>query len=117
MDNRWQKDKKFKPARNLSPMVSAMRIEMVRSAMDQQAMLARQENKTYSGCGVTISANDGPQSELSTLGYGNRIKGKYAWAGGKDKVKDGKCVNCQEDGEVGEKDWCQKCISGHCGSK
>jgi hypothetical protein len=43
-------------------------------------------------------------------------KDEYAWAGGKDKVKKGKCVNCHEsDTEVGEESWCKSCISDHCG--
>jgi hypothetical protein len=114
MDNRWQKDKKFKPARNLSPMGSAMRIEMVRSAMDQQAMLARQENKTYSGCGMTLNAGN-IGSQLDALGYGNMDKEKLSWHGG--EIKDGKCVNCNEETKVGKENWCKSCISGHCGSK
>lgn len=38
-----------------------------------------------------------------------------SWHGG--RVKKGRCVNCKERTEVGVKDWCKKCITGHCGGK
>lgn len=114
LDGRWNNDKTFSIPKALSNAAAAIELGMAQNEMIEQSVLAKEENKSFSGCGVTLNAG-GLNGELGSLGYGNRIKGEYAWAGGKDKVKKGTCVNCKEAGEVGEESWCKSCISGHCG--
>lgn len=74
---------------------------------------AQAANKMYSGCGASIGKKTA-EEELAELGFGNKSKEELSWHGG--KIKKGKCVNCNEGPkEVGVKDWCKDCISGHCG--
>lgn len=76
-------------------------------------------NRTYSACGLAISPGDNdPLSKL--MGINNQdvfggVDAKQEWYG-KHK-KQGTCVNCKEDTEVGERSWCKSCIKGHCGTK
>lgn len=76
---------------------------------------ARAESRTFSGCGASFTSEPGAGHELEASGFGNKTGEENSWHGG--KIKKGKCVNCKERTNVGVKDWCQKCISGHCGSK
>ena len=57
--------------------------------MELQGRIAAREGRTFSGCGGSISMEDGPEAELKQLGYGD-----------KDKKSDDdgtmRCVNCPE---------------------
>ncbi len=115
LDKRWQTDKKHAPQSELSGFGSVLQLGLAQAEMVEQAMLAKQENKVYSGCGVTLNADSPLDSQLKTLGYGSKTEEELSWHGG--KIKEGKCVNCNEETKVGGENWCKACISGHCGSK
>lgn len=87
-----------------------------RVEMHLMAQKALQENKVYSGCGVTMKGLSEAEDQLDALGFGNKTDEKLSWHGG--KIKQGTCVSCNEGPkDVGVKSWCKDCISGHCGSK
>lgn len=69
------------------------------------------------GCGGSVSvkalSEQSPDNVLDEV-FGEE---KQPWYG-RFKKKNKECVNCREEKEeVGEKDWCEKCIGGHCGKK
>jgi hypothetical protein len=113
LDSRWKSDKNFAPGQSSSGLGSVVILGMAQHEMQAQALLARNENKTFSGCGVTLGANS-LEPELDALGYGSKSKEEeLSWHGG--KIKDGTCTNCSEKTKVGVENWCKSCIKGHCG--
>ncbi len=113
LDNRWKIRKSDQGLLLKTENFVVTRIGMSPEVeMHHMRQLAIQLGKIYSGCGLTITA----ENELEALGFGGKKPEKQKWYGAYKKV--GTCVNCEEeDIEVGEQSWCQLCISGHCGTK
>lgn len=87
--------------------------EIAELAGNNGRLIASQNVKVGAGCSGSNVANF--KQDGDPLGYGDNDQNheKQEWYG-KHKKK-GTCVNCKEDGEVGEKSWCRSCIKGHCG--
>ncbi len=82
------------------------------------ASLVRAEKtaKSSSCPGAVLDELNKTEQEVSSENSSSILNDETnSWHGG--RVKRGKCVNCKERTEVGVKDWCKKCISGHCGSR
>lgn len=77
-------------------------------------LIASQNVKVGGGCCGTIKTeflNDGITESETSLS----ISSLESWHGG--SVKDGTCVNCKRETEVGVKNWCKPCIEKPIGSR
>ncbi len=83
------------------------------------SLIASQNVKVGGGCLGDIQADfissDGKDKKVDEFGNTLPTSADLSWHGG--KIKMGNCVNCKKVTKVGVKNWCQQCISGHCGSK
>lgn len=78
---------------------------------------ASERGEVMAGCGGSVSVKSlsemEPDDALDSV-FGVDKKKELSWHGG--RIKKGRCVNCHEGPkDVGVKNWCKNCISGHCG--
>lgn len=114
LENRWNKHQASK-GKATEEIVNFGRAVLPRMEMQVLAQRAINENRTYSGCGVTLGASGTAEGELSNLGYGNKTSEETPYSFNKKMH----CVVCQPKADESEpKKMCGPCgICRDCDSK
>lgn len=95
---------------NYSPQMSDYQLQAI---LNQAFIGGVAEGSTFYFCGGSMGESS--RDDYENAGYlsSKKSKEELSWHGG--KVKQGKCVNCKDETEVGVENWCEGCIRGHCG--